>query len=91
MCFALPQIWQTIEITDDWPPLDAATMKNVTNENCYEYSKRSLDYERATNCLERIGHLVRNIYVRPSQNFVKLYQFFVLFKWYFVSQVTFRL
>lgn len=86
MCFELSKIWQNIDINDRWPRTIKAT---VVEENINEYLSQSLDYDQAKNCLQKIGHFMKNIYIRPSQHFVKYYQFFVLMQWYFRNQVAF--
>lgn len=86
MCFELSKIWQNMDIHDHWPP---ALKRTVAAANHNECSMQSLDYEKATNCLQQIGHFLQTVHVRPSQNLVKLYQFFVLFEWHFKNQVLF--
>lgn len=84
ICFELAKVWRNIDINDHWPRTAART---VYDESINEYSKQSLDYDQATNCLQQIGQFIQNVYIRPSQHFVKLYQFFVLLEWYFMNQV----
>lgn len=85
-CFELAKVWQTIDISDAWPPA-IPTTESVKADNNHECSTQSLDYDRTTNCLQRIGPLIRTVFIQPSQQFVKLYQFFVLLEWYFTKQV----
>lgn len=83
MCFELPNVWRNIVINDQWLLKAPNIADNFTHLN------RSLDYERITCCLLRVGHHFRNVSIRPSQDFVSLYQFFVLLEWYFRNQVRF--
>lgn len=85
MCFELSKIWQNIVINDRWP---RTVNRTVAEGNENEYSMQSLDYDQATKCLQQIGHFIQSIYIRPTQRFVKLYQFFVLLEWYFRNQVN---
>lgn len=82
MCFELPKVWRNIDINDQWL-LRASIAGTCTHLN------RSLDYERITSCLLRVGHHFRNVSIRLSHDFVSLYQFFVLLEWYFRNQVRF--
>lgn len=85
MCFELSKIWQNIEINDRWP----RTVKSTdVKEDTDEHSTHSLDYDQATRCLQQIGHCMQNVSIRPSRQFAKLYQFFVLLEWYFMNQVN---
>lgn len=84
MCFELSTIWQNIDINDRWP---RTVQRTVTKENNAS-AMQSLDYDQATRCLEQIGQFVQNIHIRPSQHFVKLYQFFVFLEWHWMNQVN---
>lgn len=56
--------------------------KSVNNDLDDGPSNRVLDYERVTKCLQNIGHHIRSVYIRKFQQFVGLYQFFVLLRWF---------
>lgn len=84
MCFELPKVWRNVDVDSVWITKSLA-IKSVTTEEIQ--INRSLDYDRVLTCLQRIGHHIRNIHIRASQDFSSLYQFFVLLETYFDAQV----
>ncbi|XP_055317479.1 F-box only protein 39 [Sitodiplosis mosellana] len=79
-CFDLPKVWRKVIIDGHW------LTKTVCNdEDKVRCSDRVLDYERALNCLQRIGPHIRSVNICQLQDFVSLYQLFVLFESYFVK------
>lgn len=72
LCIELPKIWRNVNIDEQW------LQKSVRVNG---HSSKVFDYKRVTSCLQRIGHHIRNITVQSSKDFVRLYQFFVLFAW----------
>lgn len=78
-CFELPNIWRNVDITEQWI---------TTNVWVDGESSKVFNYNRVANCLQHVGHHIRNIYIQCSQDFACLYQFFVLFTWFIDKQVT---
>ena len=76
-CFDLLKVWRKVNIDGLW------LTKSIRNDENYAHSDRVLDYERVTNCLHRIGSHIRTINICQSQNFVSLYQLFILLGSYF--------
>lgn len=70
-------MWRHINIDGYW------LTKTIIDDEDKIHSGRVLDYERVTNCLQRIGNHIQLLNILQSQHFVSLYQFFVVLGSYF--------
>lgn len=64
------------------------TLTRFSVSNFDNRVQQVLDYERAKQCLDRIGHQIKHLKLKCCENFSHLYQFMMLLTWH-LTQVIF--
>lgn len=85
-CFQSSKLWQRLIIDDRW----FNKIVNIQTDDEIPMPNPILDYNRATNYLNCVGHHIRMVFIQSISNFDLLFQSLSLLHW-FLEQKVFQL